>query len=305
MTSSNWKALAATVLLAALLLAACDVGPSSPPAAGGKPLVVATTPILRSMAQAVAGDVADVRSILPLGADPHEFDPKPNDVAAISNSALVLKNGLKLDDWIDRIIQNAGGSRPIVTVSEGAALRKGDSAEPLGDPHIWFDVTNAMTMTRNIRDGLVKADAPHEAQYTANAEAYLVKLKELDEYIKAQIGALPEDKRKIVTNHDAFGYYVARYGLTYVGAVIPSMSTQAQPSAGEVAALTRKIKDQSVKAIFVEQGINPSLAQQIARDAGVKVVDTLYADTLAAEGPASTYEGMMRFDTETIVSALK
>jgi len=258
------------------------------------------------MAEAVAGDLATVTSIIPPGADAHEFEPKPSDVQMISGSALVLKNGVGLDNWLDKLITNAGGQHPVKTVSDGALVRKGDAAEPVGDPHIWFDVTNAMTMTRNIRDALVQVDGVHAATYQANADAYIQRLTDLDQYIKTQIATLPEANRKMVTNHDAFGYFIDRYGLTFVGSIIPSMNAEAQPSAQDVATLIQKIKTAQVRAIFLESSINPQLARQIGDEAGVKVVDTLYGDSLGATGtPGATYEGMMRYNTDTIVTALK
>ena len=316
--SALLRALGSLVLLSSVVaaLAGCDSGTQSAPtptgaapaasASGAKLNVVATTTQIRSMAESVAGDLADVRSILTPGADPHEFEPNPSDVTAISTATLVLKNGVGLDDWMDKIIPNAGGNRPLVDVSKGVPLRKGDEAEPKGDPHIWFSVPNAMTMTTNIRDALIQVDPSHADAYKANTDAYLSKLNDLDKYIMDQIATVPPDQRKMVTNHDAFGYYIDRYGLTFVGSIIPSMSTDAEPSAQDVADLIQKIKAENVKAIFLESSINPKLAQQIAQEANVKVVDTLYGDSLGEAGtPGATYEGMMRFNTDTIVSALK
>lgn len=304
------------LLLMLMLLAACDSGaatpgpspspnPSSPPT-GTTLAVVATTTQIRSMAEAVGGSAVSVHSILPPGADPHAYEPKPSDVQAVSRSAIVLKNGLGLDDWLDKMLGNAGGQRPIVTVTADIPLRKGDPQEPAGDPHVWFNVTNAMTMTRNIEAAFISVDPARTDIYRANTDAYLAKLASLDKYILDQIATLPSSDRKMVTNHDAFGYYIDRYGLTFVGSIIPSMSTESAPSAQDIAELTTKIKEQKVKAIFVESSVNPQLAQQIASDAGVKVVDTLYGDSLGSAGtPGATYEGMMRYNTDTIVSALK
>lgn len=303
--------IAGTLTLALmLLLAACDSSatPTQPAGTPGKSklLVVATTTQIRSMAEAVAGDNATVLSILTPGADPHEFEPRPSDVQAISESALALKNGLGLDDWIGKIITNAGGNRPLVVVSKGVPIRAGDAQEPTGDPHVWFSASNAMTMTFNIRDALSQVDPQHAATYKANADAYVTKLSDLDNYIMQQIVTIPEGQRKMVTNHDAFGYYIDRYGLTFVGSIIPSMTTEAQPSAQQVADLIKKIKVENVKAIFLEKSINPQLAKQIGNDAGVKVVDTLYGDSLGEPGtPGADYIGMMRYNTDTIVSALK
>jgi zinc/manganese transport system substrate-binding protein len=289
---------------------------SSPSTTGGKLRVVATTLQIRSMAEAVAGDRAEVRSIMPPGADAHDFEPKPSDVQGIRESAIVLKNGIGLDDWADKLIENAGGQNAVVTVTEGIPLREGASGTSTAseeantaeehDPHVWLDVTNAITMTRNIREALIEVDPAGDATYKANAESYLVKLTELDNYIKGQIANIPEGNRKMVTNHDAFGYFIERYGLQFAGSIIPSMSTEARPSAGEVAALINKIKAEKVKAIFLESSINPQLATQIANDAGVKVVDNLYADSMGAPGsPTGSYEGMMRHNAETIGDALK
>jgi ABC-type Zn uptake system ZnuABC Zn-binding protein ZnuA len=304
----SWRTLQGGALVALLLLTACD--PAAPPAAtataDGKVVVVATTTQIRSLTEAVAGDLATVRAILPPGADPHEYEPRPSDIRAIAESALVLRNGVGLDVWLDKLITNAGGQHLLVTVSDGVPVRKGDADEPAGDPHIWFSVTNAMTMTRNIRDALVRADPPHAAAYQANTETYLQRLAALDQYIMTQVATLPPASRKMVTNHDAFGYFIERYGLIFVGSLIPSMNTDAAPSAKEVAALIQKIKDQHVKAIFLENSINPQLARQFADEAGVAVVDTLYGDSLGDTGtPGATYEGMMRYNTDTIVQALK
>jgi ABC-type Zn uptake system ZnuABC Zn-binding protein ZnuA len=294
-------------LLLALPACSSTAAPAPAPTGGSTPLnVVVTTTQIRSMTEAVAGDRATVRSILPPGADAHAFEPKPSDVQAVSAANLLLKNGVGLDDWLDKLLTNAGGTHPLKTVSDGVPIRKGDTAEPAGDPHIWFNVQNAMTMTRNIRDALIAVDAAHADAYTANAAAYLTRLADLDKWIMDQIATVPPAGRKLVTNHDAFGYYIERYGLTFVGSIIPSMSSEAQPSAQDVAELIQKVKAAHVKAIFLESSINPQLAQQVGTEAGVKVVDTLYGDSLGAPGtPGATYEGMMRYNTDAIVNALK
>jgi zinc/manganese transport system substrate-binding protein/manganese/iron transport system substrate-binding protein len=300
-------------VLSLVLLAACDAGTpgsstSTANSVGSGLKVVATTTQIRSMTEAVLGDRGTVRSILPPGADAHDFEPKPSTVQAISDSDLVLKNGIGLDDWVDKLIENAGGERPLVTVTVGIPLRAGDEEGEGGqpDPHVWLNVTNAITMTANIRDALVQADPANETAYKTNADTYITRLRELDQYIKDQVATIPPQDRKMVTNHDALGYYIDAYGLTFVGSIIPSMSTGAQPSAQDVAELIREIKEAKVKAIFLESRVNPSLARQVGSDTAVKVVDTLYGDALGEPGsPGATYEGMMRFNTDTIVSALK
>jgi zinc/manganese transport system substrate-binding protein/manganese/iron transport system substrate-binding protein len=301
-------------VLSLVLLAACDAGTpgsstSTANTATGSGLnVVTTTTQIRSMTEVVLGDRGTVRSILPPGADAHDFEPKPSTVQAISDSDLVLKNGIGLDDWVDKLIENAGGERPLFTVTVGIPLRAGDEEGEGGqpDPHVWLNVANSITMTANIRDALVQANPANEAAYKANAGKYITRLRELDQYIRDQIATIPPQDRKMVTNHDALGYYIDAYGLTFVGSIIPSMSTGAQPSARDVAELILKIKEAKVKAIFLESRVNPALAQQVGGDTGAKVVDTLYGDALGEPGsPGATYEGMMRFNTDTIVSALK
>ncbi|MEO8286060.1 MAG: metal ABC transporter substrate-binding protein [Chloroflexota bacterium] len=304
------KALRGLAVVPLLLLAGCGgdpvAGQPTGTSSGGKIVVVATTTQIRSMAESVAGDRATVRSILTPGADAHEFEPRPSDVQAISVSAVVLKNGVGLDDWVDKLITNAGGDRPLVVVSKDIPIRAGDEEEPGGDPHVWFNASNAITMTRHIRDALVQVDPVNADTYEANADTYIAKLSDLDKYITAQIETIPADQRKMVTNHDAFGYFIDRYKLTFVGSIVPSMSSSAQPSAQDVADLIKMIKDENVKAIFLENSINPKLAEQVGRDAGVKVIDTLYGDSLGDVGtPGADYIGMMRFNTDTIVSGLK
>jgi zinc/manganese transport system substrate-binding protein/manganese/iron transport system substrate-binding protein len=187
------------------------------------------------------------------------------------------------------------------------SIRKGDERSPQGDPHIWHSAANAIIMLRNVRDALAQADPPNAVAYRANADAYERTLDETDAYIKQQIASIPPAQRKLVTNHDTFGYYAERYGLTIVGSIIPSLDTNAQPSARELADLVRQIKAQNVKAIFTETSINPALARQIAQEAGVKVVDgALYGDTLGPPGSgADTLEGMLRKNTDLIVANLK
>jgi ABC-type Zn uptake system ZnuABC Zn-binding protein ZnuA len=280
--------------------------PGTPPAGGHVLHVTVTTTQIRSMADAVAGNAAKVTPILQASDDPHAYEPKPSDVQLIANADLVLRHGMGLDHWLDKVVQNAGGNHPIVTVTTGVKLESGAGEESGADPHVWFDVTNAMTMTRDIRDAMIAADPANKAAYQTNADAYLATLQQLDSDIMSQIATIPPDQRKMVTNHDAFGYYIRRYGLTFVGSVVPSMDSSAEPSAKQLAELIDKIKAEHVRAIFLERSINPKLEKQIAAEAGVNVVDTLYGDTLGPpNSPAYTYEGMMRYNTQTIVRALK
>ncbi len=268
--------------------------------------VVATTTQIADLARNVAGTAARVDGILSANVDPHDYEPVPSDLTKIAAADLILENGVGLETWMARLVQSKRRGVPVIVASRGVRLRPGSKEEPQGDPHVWFAVPNAAVMVRNIRDALATADAGHAAIFRQNAAGYLPQLDALDTYIFQRIGTIPRAQRKFVTSHDAFQYYVTRYGLTLVGAVIPSGTTEAKPSAQHLAELVRQIRSQRVKAIFTESSVNPKLAQQIAREAGVRVYSTLYADTLGPAGsPGDTYITMMRYDTDLIVAALQ
>ena len=269
--------------------------------------VVATTTQVTALTKVVGGDYIDLVGILGAGVDPHEYEPTPSDVRAFAGAQLIVENGVGLEKWLDKVIQNSGTKAPIIDSSKGVSIRKGDEEEPQGDPHIWHSAVNAIIMLNNIRDGLAQADPAHADTFKANAAAYEKKLNDLDKYITDQIASIPVANRKFVSNHDAFGYYLERYKLTFVGSVIPSMDTSFEPSAKELADLVDAIKAQGVKAIFSESSVNPALSKQIAQDAGVKVVDgALYGDTLGPPGSgADTLDGMLKINTDLIVSNLK
>jgi ABC-type Zn uptake system ZnuABC Zn-binding protein ZnuA len=260
-----------------------------------------------ALAAVVGGDSIQLTGLIKAGLDPHAYEPTPEDIRTVAGAQLIVENGVGLEAWLDKIILNSGTKALIVDSSKGVKTRKGDGQVPQGDPHIWQSVPNAIGMLNNVRDGLMQADPAHAGQFKANAAEYENKLNALDQYIMQQIASIPEANRKFVSNHDAFGYYVDRYGLTFVGSVIPSMDSSYEPSAQELAKLEVAIKSQHVKAIFSESSVNPSLADQIARDAGVKVVDgALYGDSLGPPGSgAETLDGMLKANTDIIVSNLK
>lgn len=304
-------ALALVVLLAALALAAC--GTTNASDGDGLP-VVATTTIIADMARNVGGDRVAVRSLVPANADPHSYEPTPREIGAVARAAVVLEHGMGLDVWISDMVRESGTKAHIAVVTDGVTTISGEqhAEDATGhshegeDPHVWFDVANARVMVDNIRDALIVADPDGAAIYRANAERYQSELDDLDAWIREQIATIPEGQRKLVTNHDAFGYYVHAYGLTLVGTIVPSLDAQAQPSARETAALIDTIKAEGGKAIFTEAALNPALARRIAEDAGVVVVSDLYGDSLGPAGSgADTYIGMMRIDTTRIVEALR
>jgi zinc/manganese transport system substrate-binding protein len=284
--------------LAAALLAACGSDAGDTTAHGG-PTVVATTTQLGDLTRAVAGARAGVRQILEPSSDPHAYEPRPSDVRAVSGAKLVVRSGGDLDGWLGDVLRNAGSDARTITILDGLrARRDGDGV----DPHWWQDPRNALIAVGRIRDALVAADPAGRATYSANAARYEGRLRRLDAAIAGCMRRIPARERRLVTDHDALGYYADRYAIEVIGTVIPALSTQAQASAGEVAALVRTIRSAGVSTIFPESSVNPKLTRAIARDAGASVGPALYADSLGAKGTAgATYLGALRANTRALV----
>jgi len=301
--------------LAAVTLAGCGSGgdeAGTPAMAGGgaRLKVVATTPVVADFVRNVGGDLVAVSQILRPGVDPHDFEPSPADVQAIADADLVVESGVGLEAWLDETVQAAGYSGQVVDSSDGVTIHKGNGEERQaeGDPHVWHDPRNAKAMVAGIAAALGARDAADKATYERNAAGYSAKLDALDKANQTKIDSVPPGQRKLVTNHDAFGYYCARYGLTFVGSIIPSFDTSAELSGRELSDLVAKIKASGVKAVFSEASLPPKIAQTVAGQAGVQVVggeDALYADGLGPEGSAGgTYLGAEQHNTDTIVKAL-
>ena len=276
--------------------------------------VVATTTQLYDITKNLVGDNVSVSVIYSADTDPHDFQPTPSDVQNIQDAELIIFNGVDLEHTIEDSIEEAKAIK--LNASESLVILEPIEAEPHedededeheeGDPHIWFDVKNVIKITESIKNKLVELDSTNAALYATKATNYISELEELDTFIKSQIDTIPEDNRKIVTNHDAFGYYINAYGLQFVGSVIPSLSTEDQPTPSETSELIERIKTENVKAIFTEVTLNPKLAQQIANEAGIMVISTLFGDTLGREGTeGDTYIKMMKSNTLEIVNALK
>lgn len=262
--------------------------------------VVATTAQVQALALEVLGDQdGSVAVLIKPGVDAHDYDPTADDIRAIGAADLVLRNGIGLDDFVDDAIDSAGGDADLVTVTEDIALRD-------GDPHVWHDPANVQVMVDNIAEALAAADPENADAYRANAAAYNERLDEVDADIRALIDGIPAANRKMVTNHDAFGYFIDRYGLEFVGAVIPSTDSSAEPSAQDLARLVDAIRREGVKAVFAESSIDPKIAQQIAADTGVAIVDDLYGDSLGEPGSgAETVDGMLLANAHKIAEALQ
>ncbi len=270
--------------------------------------MLASTSFLADIAQNVAGDRLVVDTLLPLGVDPHTFQPRPADAAKVAASTVLILNGAEYEHFIEPLLENAGGERLVIEASSGLTPRPSadDLEHEAGDPHFWLDPNLVITYVENIRDGLITADPDGTDIYRANAESYIAQLKDLDAWIKSQVETVPSEKRFLVTNHENLGYFADRYGFSLIGAVIPSLSSEASPSAQEMAALVDQINASSATAIFLDASDNPSLAEQIAREAGVEVITGLHLESLTAAGEsAPTYIDMMKFNTELIVTNIK
>jgi ABC-type Zn uptake system ZnuABC Zn-binding protein ZnuA len=269
--------------------------------------VVATTTIIGDIAQHVAGDKIEVVTLLKPGVDPHEYDPVPSDLQAVAGAKVVFANGAGLETWLPKLMASAGSQIKVQNVSAGLPLRTLDEGGvTVDDPHLWFDVQNAIHYTEQIRDELIAIDPSNAEAYRSNADDYIGQLQDLDTWVNQQVNSLSIDQRLLVTNHDTFGYFAQRYSFKVLGTVFPTGGAEASPSAQQIAALVDTIKRSGVKAVFTENTLNPDLANTVAQEAGVKVIDELYTDSLGPAGsPAATYIDLMHFDVQTIVAALK
>ena len=303
---SSVASLAATVLLAASLVAACGSGAASPSGTADDTVrVVATTTILADLVRQVGGDHVTADSLVPKGGEVHTFDPTPSDVRRIADADLVLINGLGLDEWLAGLVEDAGTSAPVVRLGEDLEgvdyLAGGEHDGEDINPHLWLNVAYAAKYAERIAGSLTTADPEHAADYKAGLEAYATTLAELDEEARTTLGAIPEANRTVIAFHDAFPYFAAAYGLTIDGTIVDAPGQE--PSAGEVSDLIRTIRDQGIRAIFAEAQFNDDLVRTIADETGVAVVSDLYTDSVG-DAPQDTYEMMMRWNIEQVSRAL-
>jgi zinc/manganese transport system substrate-binding protein len=286
-------------------LAACLI--SSGVAAQSRTKVVATTSILGDLVKNVGGDRVEIATLIGAGGDAHGYAPSSTDAKKLTDANLVIVNGLGLEGWIPRLIKASGTKATTVTATTGVRPRKMEDEHHGGrmttDPHAWQSIANVKIYVANIRDGLIKADPAAKDQYTANAAAYTAKLDELEKEVKAAINAIPANRRRIITTHDAFGYFGAAYGLELLSP--EGVSTETQASARDVAKIITQIKKQKIPAVFLENVTDPRLMERIARESGARIGGTLFSDALTDEnGPAPTYIDMMRSNIHQFTAAL-
>ena len=255
-----------------MILALFIIGLGLTPAHADKTKVIATISIIGDVVKNVAGDAVNLVVLVGPNGDAHEYEPVPADSVNIAKAGIIFENGLHLEHWLDKLYSASGSKAKRVVVSGGVTPRIFEDNPQETDPHAWQDVTNVILYTQNVRDALVAIDPLNKDKYTANANDYIQKLQALDAWVKEQVATIPVDKRKLVTNHDALGYFARRYGFQIIGAVIPSATTEAaDPSAKETADLLNIIKANGVRAIFSENMANPKLAQTLSQEAGVQV----------------------------------
>ena len=311
---SNRRAFLAT----ALSLPALQSALAQPVRASALP-VVASFSILGDMVRQVAGDrPLALRVLVGPDADAHEFQPRPSDAEVLRGAALLVRNGLGFDNWLDRLTRAASFRGTLITAANGVSPRflEGDDAHGhpghshaggsgrTPDPHAWGDPRNALIYVRNIVAGLSVADPANAALYARNAEAYTARLIALDREVRAAVVTVPEARRQVVTSHDAFGYFGAAYGIRFLAP--QGVSTASEPTATEVAALIRQVRAEGITAVFVENMSNPATLERLAQDAGVRVSGSLYADALSPpDGPAPTYEALIRHNAGLIVPAMR
>ena len=286
---SAFPAAAAAAMVA--LLAGCGSG------GDGKPVVVATTTQIADFTRAVGGDAIDVHQILQANTDPHEYEPRPDDIQATGDAKVVFENGDGLDKWMGDVVKQAGGQPDVVTLGGVARTQlPGESSGPEAsavDPHWWHDPRNAEAAVERIRSALGQALPKEKEAFDRRAAAYVSQIESLDKRIAGCFASLPASERKLVTTHDAFNYFANRYDIKVVGAIIPSQTTEAQPSAGDIARLAKQVRSEHVRAIFLESSVNPKLAEGVAEQTGVIGNLRLYGDTLGPKGSSgATYLGM-------------
>jgi zinc/manganese transport system substrate-binding protein len=299
---------------AAVLVSACgsdsdDSGAAQASSGGRVPRieVVATSTQLGDVVRTIGGPAVDVHQILKPNTDPHDYEPRPDDIEKTAGAKLVVTSGDNLDQWMGDVVENAGGDPAQLDAGAGRPVtRPGETSGPEAsrfDPHWWHDPVNVEYAVGRIQAALIKADPRAKAVIDRGASAYQAKLKVLDAGITSCVDQVPVAQRKLVTDHDAFGYFAQRYGIDVVGAVIPSQTTQGQPSAGDLAHLAGVIRRERVSAVFPESSINPKLAEAIAKETGATADHTLYGDTLGPAGsPGATYLSMEQANADAMVA---
>ena len=267
--------------------------------------IVATFSVLADMAREVGGDAVTVVSLVPAGGDAHSFQPRPGDLRALRDARVVVENGLGLEGWMTRLVSASGFAGTRITAAGAVPSRTvHEGSRTVRDPHVWQDPRRAVLMVEAIANGLAEADPVRAAVYRARAAAYAARIEAADREIEQAMADIPAERRRVITSHDAFGYYGDRYGIEF--RAVQGVSTVAEPSAREFAALAAQVKREGIRAVFVESMADPRLAEALARESGARVGDRVYSDSLSApDGPAATYLAMLRHNTALFAAAMR
>lgn len=267
--------------------------------------VVASFTVLADMAKQVGGEHVTVKSLVGPDGDPHSFEPSPQDSVALSKADVVIVSGLGMEGWMDRLISASGYKGKVIVASEGISTRKMvDDGKQITDPHAWNSAENGAIYAQNITKALATADPQDAAAINDSGSEYVTRLKLLDSWAKTRFESIPKSKRKVLTSHDAFGYFGQEYGVTFLAPV--GFSTEAEANASDVAGLIKQLKDQHIKTYFIENQTDPRLVKQIAAASGAQPGGELYPEALsAANGPASTYEMAFKHNVDTIANSMK
>ncbi len=314
------RGLPALAVAAVVVLTANSAARAQAAGNGDKLNVVASFSILRDWVAIVGGDRVAVSALVGPSADAHVYAPTPRDAKIVGAARLIVVNGLGFEGWMDRLVQASATRAPVIVASAGVVPlpppypppqagegrvggRFGNAAAGI-DPHAWQSVRNAEIYVSNIRDGLMRADPQGRGTYEANAAAYVQELGRLDADIRRAVATIPPARRKVITTHDAFGYFAADYGIEFVA--VQGVSTETEASARDIARIIRAIREQNIPALFFENAVDPRLVRRIAAETGARIGGTLFSDALTAPpGPAATYVDMMRHNIREIVDALK
>jgi ABC-type Zn uptake system ZnuABC Zn-binding protein ZnuA len=288
--------------LAQRTLAIADLQPA---ALDGKPLqVVATTTLVAEVVRIVGGPDITLAMLMGPGSDPHTYEPIPRDARALAEADLVIQSGFGLERFLEDNLLLAGSTAPFVALSDGIEpIRLADGSGEV-DPHVWLDPRNVVLWTTNAGEALARLDPDHADGYRRRAEAYRLELEALDRRVSEGLALIPMDRRTLVADHDTLGYFAARFGFTIVGAVIPSVSSSADASARELAALEDSIRRERVRAVFIAAEVNPDLAQRVADDTGARLVPLHLESLTGPDGPTPTYVALMEYNVVAIVAGL-
>lgn len=270
---------------------------------GQKLKVVTSASIFKDMIHHIAYDKVENVALVPIGGDPHIYEPSPSDAKLVQDADLILVNGMTFEGWINEVIENSGTRGKTVLITKGIVPIASEKYKNSVDPHAWMDASNGLIYIKNIKDALVNADPKNAAFYTENYLTYKSKITELDQYIEAQINSIPKEQRVLITSHDAFSYYGKRYNI--INNAIMGISTEADAQTSDIQRVSNAIKNFKVPAIFIESTINPKMIMQIATDNNVLIGGELFADSVGEEDSAGpTYYDMLKSNTDTIVKAL-